>query len=113
MQLQDGKLCQKGERKHCAEYMSQYQLTSPAEGDAFVAELEQLSSSTYICMGIVDKILNSLLGFLSYFDELERKIHENVRVLEQYKRFPLQLYQWIHITDRYLGEVVSSVESFL
>lgn len=41
--------------------MAQHKLTSPAQGDAFVAELEQLSESTYVCMGIVDKILNSLL----------------------------------------------------
>lgn len=61
MQLQDGKSCQNNERKQCSIYMAQHKLTSPAQGDAFVAELEQLSESTYVCMGIVDKILNSLL----------------------------------------------------
>ena len=46
-------------------------------------------------------------------DAFENRVRENIKVLDQYKRFPLQLYQWIHVTDRYLGEIASMVENFL
>lgn len=36
---------------------------------------------------------------------LVRNIKQNLKVLEQYQQFPLQLYEWIHVTDRYLTEL--------
>jgi|GEM_PF-1390067 len=36
---------------------------------------------------------------------LVRNIKQNLKILEQYQQFPLQLYEWIHVTDRYLTEL--------
>jgi hypothetical protein len=39
------------------------------------------------------------------YDILIRIIKQNLKTLEQYQQFPLELYEWMHITDRYLTEL--------
>jgi flagellin-like hook-associated protein FlgL len=46
-------------------------------------------------------------------NSLETNIRANIKTLDQYKRFPLQLYQWIHVVDRYLSEITTTVDGFL
>jgi hypothetical protein len=43
---------------------------------------------------------------------LIRDIKQNLKVLEQYQQFPLQLYEWIHVTDRYLTELSWFIANF-
>lgn len=43
---------------------------------------------------------------------LVRNIKQNLKVLEQYQQFPLQLYEWIHVTDRYLTELSWFIGNF-
>jgi len=45
--------------------------------------------------------------------KLETNVRANIKTLDQYKRFPLQLYQWIHVVDRYLSEITTTVDNFL
>ena len=40
-------------------------------------------------------------------------VKENIQVLEQYKAFPGQLYDRIHVTDRYLAEISSVTSNFV
>jgi hypothetical protein len=44
--------------------------------------------------------------------QLIRSVKENIKVLEQYKQFPSQLYEWIHVTDRYFAELSSVISAF-
>lgn len=58
----------------------------------------------------------SIDGFISFKDDTEKlitSVQENIKVLEQYKRFPGQLYERIHITDRYLWEIGSITSEFV
>jgi len=46
--------------------------------------------------------------FLSFRENsagIINSVKQNIIVLEKYKKFPTQLYQWTHLTDRYLTEV--------
>lgn len=45
-------------------------------------------------------------------ESLIRNIKQNLKVLEQYQQFPLQLYEWIHVTDRYLTELSWFIANF-
>lgn len=62
---------------------------------------------------IINPSLNSFLSIQHNGQALITDVKENIKVLDQYKRFPLQLYQRVHATDRYLAETVATVESFL
>lgn len=37
-------------------------------------------------------------------------VKANLKAIEKYKQFPLQLYDRVHIQDRYLSEVSNIVE---
>ena len=41
-----------------------------------------------------------------------KAVKENILVLQEYKRFPLQLSSWIHVSDRYLAEITSVLSQF-
>lgn len=41
------------------------------------------------------------------------RVRENILVLQQYKKFPLELAKWLNITDRYLSEVAGIIQTFL
>ncbi len=63
---------------------------------------------------------NKFEGILDWFvslqdnsAQLERSIRENINTLELYKKFPLQLYERIHIQDKYLWEVSSLLTNFV
>lgn len=70
------------------------------------------------CAGIfldwtIDSALNWFLNIQSKADSLMFAVKENIETLEQYKLFPLQLYDWIHVEEKYLWEVASLVNSVL
>jgi len=53
------------------------------------------------------------LKFQSDFDVLTESVQKNIRILEEYKKFPLDLYEWIHVLDRYMSEVSSISAGFV
>lgn len=64
------------------------------------------------CSGIA----GSLDGFLSFRENtagIISSVKANINVLEQYKQFPSQLYEWTHLTDRYLTEISSLLGNFV
>ncbi len=63
--------------------------------------------------GTIDTMLNWFLNIQSSADSLMRSVKENIETLQMYKQFPVQLYEWIHVVDRYLGEISSLVNSVL
>ena len=46
------------------------------------------------------------------FDKIAPQIFENVQTLEAYKRFPLQIYEWLHVTDKYLWDISALIWNF-
>jgi len=63
--------------------------------------------------GNISPSIQSFLSLSSQSEKLQTTITANIKVLDQYKKFPLQLYQRTHIVDRYLGETITSVDNFL
>lgn len=101
----------------CADFMSLYDIGSTNEWDQTLLYMENTMNINSACLNIVWWDLNTsianIMTITSQTDAFENRIRENIKVLDQYKRFPLQLYEWIHVTDRYLWEVTSMVENFL
>lgn len=57
--------------------------------------------------------IKGLVSLSTQGEKLQTSIRANIKVLDQYKRFPLQLYQRTHVVDRYLSETVTTVDNFL
>lgn len=53
-----------------------------------------------------------IMQMTSKFDTTSEQIFENIQILEQYKRFPLEIYEWMHVSDRYLGELSALISKF-
>jgi hypothetical protein len=41
-----------------------------------------------------------------------KAVQANIKILDEYKKFPFQLYDWLHVTDRYLAETTSVLSQF-
>ena len=46
------------------------------------------------------------------FNKISEQIRENIVILDKYKRFPLELYEYIHITEKYIAELSSVITNF-
>ena len=55
----------------------------------------------------------NLFSIMETSSTLENNVRANIKTLDQYKRFPLQLYQRLHVVDRYLSEITTTVDNFL
>lgn len=101
----------------CEDFMDEYTITSTQQGNDTLLYMEKNLNVTSECLNIVwwdlSTSIANITTITSQSDAFENRIRENIKVLDQYKRFPLQLYQWIHVTDRYLGEISAMVENFL
>jgi hypothetical protein len=40
-----------------------------------------------------------------------RNVQQNIQILEQYKQFPLQLYDWMHFIDKYMADIMNFVSA--
>ena len=41
------------------------------------------------------------------------KIYMNLRILQEYRDFPFEVYEWIHVIDRYMSEISSLISNTL
>jgi len=57
--------------------------------------------------------LNNFLTFRENTAGLIGSVKQNIKVLEKYKQFPVQLYQRTHLTDRYLTELSALLSNFV
>lgn len=53
-----------------------------------------------------------LMRLSSKFDKTWDQIFANVQTLEAYKRFPFQIYEWLHVVDKYLWDVSALITNF-
>jgi len=66
------------------------------------AELDQLEQCDSFSQ---NARFQQFLNIEKNYEFLVRDIRQNLKILEQYQQFPLQLYEWMHVTDRYLTEL--------
>ena len=76
-------------------------------------ELQNTCYSFLFSNTTISPNLNAFLSVQNNGQALITDVKENIKVLDQYKRFPLQLYQRVHLTDRYIAETIGTVDSFL
>jgi len=57
--------------------------------------------------------LEELLTFQKTAKLLIDSIRKNIETLDKYKKFPIDLYEWVHVLDRYLSEASALVSSFV
>jgi hypothetical protein len=39
------------------------------------------------------------------------QVYANLAVLQQYRNFPFEIYEWIHVIDRYMTEIASLINN--
>lgn len=55
---------------------------------------------------------NQLIQMQAKFDKTSEQIFQNIQTLELYKRFPLEIYEWLHVSDKYLAETSALLSNF-
>ena len=63
--------------------------------------------------GSFDAALDWFISIEANANDLITSVKQNIETLELYKKFPTKLYEWIHLTEDYLSEVSSFLNSFL
>ena len=61
--------------------------------------------------GMINNSLKWFLNLQMTLDKLVVAVKQNMETLQQYKKFPLQLYDWIHVIDKYLWDISSLLQS--
>lgn len=59
----------------------------------------------------IDSALNWFINMQSSAETLTMSVKQNIETLQLYKQFPLELYERIHVWDRYLWEISSLINS--
>ena len=71
-----------------------------------------ITSNLEKCSGLAGS-MGDFMTFQENTAGLISSVKQNINVLEKYKEFPGQLYQWTHLTDRYLTEISSLLSNFV
>jgi hypothetical protein len=41
------------------------------------------------------------------------QIYANLTILQEYRNFPFEMYEWIHAIDRYMAEIASLINNVI
>jgi len=63
--------------------------------------------------GSFDVAIDSFVSIEANANNLIQSVKQNIETLELYKKFPSELYNWVHVSDIYLWEISSFLNSFL
>ena len=64
------------------------------------------------CREKVNRDLGAFIEFRnSDWPKLVNKVHNNLMVLQKYRDFPYEIYEWMHVIDRYMSEIASLVNN--
>ena len=44
-------------------------------------------------------------------EQLSSKIFQNIEILEQYKRLPFEIYEWLPVVDKYTMEISQYIDA--
>ena len=90
-------------------------LTCPSEIDNLFKkkgkddpELKEKIEECKLANGANEKLMRIQLQL----DQLSSKIFQNIEILEQYKRLPFEIYEWLHVVDKYTMEISSAITNF-
>ena len=58
-------------------------------------------------------------AYLTSFVEFEKtdwqkmlnQIYSNIMILQEYRNFPFEMYEWVHVIDRYMLEIASLINN--
>jgi len=79
-----------------------------------IKEIDKQLKKNNTCMKFIsNKSLSQFIDFQTNTKQLTNAVRQNIRVLEEYKKFPFEIYEWIHVQDRYLAEVSSMSANFV
>jgi hypothetical protein len=42
---------------------------------------------------------------------MQNQIYANLIVLQKYREFPFEIYEWIHVIDRYMAEIAALISN--
>jgi hypothetical protein len=42
-----------------------------------------------------------------------RSVQQNLQILEQYRKFPLQLYKYLHALDFYINQIICIINKYI
>ena len=117
------KICEQKKRNKnepaCIKIMNEFWIDQKwlSEVETKLTQWETINNECTSIFFWVDWNLNlnfqNLFSIMEMSTTLETNIRANIKTLDQYKRFPLQLYQRIHVVDRYLSEITTTVDNFL
>jgi hypothetical protein len=71
---------------------------------------EQTTFKKQACVEKLSTYVNYFGKTITTHEQLMRVVKQNLKVLDQYKQFPFQLYDRIHVYDRYLTEVSDIID---
>ncbi|MBQ7073673.1 hypothetical protein IJM86_01115 [bacterium] len=57
--------------------------------------------------------LQIIADFIKKYEQLQDQVYRNIQILQQYRDLPFQLYEWIHVLDRYINEITNVLTNFL
>ena len=40
---------------------------------------------------------------------MQGQIYSNLMILQKYRNFPFEVYEWIHVIDRYMSEIAALI----
>ena len=42
---------------------------------------------------------------------MQSQIYSNLMILQKYRNFPFEIYEWIHVVDKYMSEIASLINN--
>jgi hypothetical protein len=64
------------------------------------------------CKAKVNSDLGAFIEFRnSDWPKMVNKVYNNLMVLQKYRDFPYEIYEWMHVIDRYMSEIASLVNN--
>lgn len=62
------------------------------------------------CLKRANEYRESLIEFEWWdWDKMVNQIYNNILILQKYRNFPFEMYEWIHVIDRYMAEIASLI----
>lgn len=65
-----------------------------------------------VCREKANENLRSFIEFQNGdWQTMQNQIYANIMILQKYRNFPFEIYEWIHVIDRYMSELMSLVNN--
>ena len=73
---------------------------------------EKPAAEQAACREKAQQVLSSFIEFQTWdWPNMVNKIYTNLMILQEYRDFPFEIYEWMHVIDRYMAEIASLVNN--